>query len=84
MSEVACHHTATLSRTAGWISPTIAVDGRIVGVWRHDRIRGGVELTVETFVDLPRDEEQAVEVQRARMSRLLERVPQGDAEMDGA
>jgi hypothetical protein len=75
---------ARVSRTAGWISPTIAVDGRIVGVWRHDRIRGGVELTVETFVDLPRDEEQAVEVQRATMSRLLERVPPGDAEVDGA
>lgn len=36
-------------RVAGWVSPVLAVDGRIEGVWRHERSARGVQVTIEPF-----------------------------------
>lgn len=36
-------------RPQGWISPVLRVDGRIAGVWRHEKRRGAVEIDVEPF-----------------------------------
>jgi DNA glycosylase AlkZ-like len=44
---------ARVSRTAGWISPVVVVDGEIVGVWKHTLRKGTMEVTVEPFAKLP-------------------------------
>lgn len=36
-------------RPQGWLSPVLAVDGAMAGVWRHERRGGRVEVTVEPF-----------------------------------
>ncbi|GAA2114322.1 winged helix DNA-binding domain-containing protein [Kitasatospora saccharophila] len=42
-------HRAKVSRTAGWISPLLLVDGRITGTWEQD----GPALTVTPFEQPP-------------------------------
>lgn len=59
--------TAEVSRTAGWISPVLVVDGRVAGVWEH---RGGA-ITVRPFDPLARRTRDAVERAAARYAPLL-------------
>jgi len=65
-------HRSAVSRTAGWISPVVVLDGRIAGVW--DVVDG--ELVVSPFAGagpLPREdlEREAEHVARARGSSRL-------------
>jgi hypothetical protein len=69
---------ARVSRAAGWISPTIVINGRVVGVWRHERGRRRVDIAIDPFFDLASADEKALRVQMEAMSRLLERVPADD------
>jgi hypothetical protein len=69
-------HRAAVSRTSGWISPIVVVNGRVVGVWE---IRDD-EMIVTPFPDsgrLPRKdlEKEAAHVARAGgLSRLAVRL----------
>lgn len=69
-------HRAAVSRTSGWISPILVVDGRIVGVWKAS----GDEVVVTPFPGvgpLPLDEieEEAAHVARASgLNRMTVRV----------
>ncbi len=40
-------------RTAGWISPAILLDGRVVGTWESRRRGGGVQIETVLFQKLP-------------------------------
>ncbi len=40
-------------RPQGWISPVLLVDGRIEGVWRHERAGGRLNVRIEPFVEAP-------------------------------
>lgn len=60
-----------VSRTSGWISPVLLVDGRIAGVWRHDRRRGRVDLRIEPFAPPSRRVKAAAEAHAAEYERLL-------------
>jgi hypothetical protein len=51
-------------RPQGWISPVVLVDGRIAGVWRHEKRRGAIELDVEPFRRLTRTRELREEAER--------------------
>jgi Winged helix DNA-binding domain len=42
-------HLKRVSRTAGWISPVVLVDGRAAGVWDSKRIGGRLTITVDAF-----------------------------------
>jgi hypothetical protein len=42
-------HLKRVSRTAGWISPVVLVDGRVAGVWDWSRRGERLALTVELF-----------------------------------
>jgi Winged helix DNA-binding domain len=53
---------ADVSRTAGWISPVLLVDGRIGGVWEP-----GAEPTVQPFAPLPAPTSRAVAQLLARI-----------------
>ncbi len=64
---------AQVYRPQGWISPVLAVDGRVAGVWRH--VRGARELCVEIepFGRLPRWARAGVEAEAARLAAFHER-----------
>ena len=64
-------------RPQGWISPVLLVDGRMDGVWRHERKGGRVEVTIEPFVDIPPKARKAAEKEAADLGRFLG----GDAEV---
>jgi len=42
-------YRARVSRTAGWISPVVLVDGRVVATWSHSIAKGVLRVTVEPF-----------------------------------
>jgi Winged helix DNA-binding domain len=44
---------AAVSRSAGWISPVLLVDGRIAGTWEPSADRGTTTVTVTPFAKLP-------------------------------
>ena len=46
---LAAEHKARVYRPQGWLSPVLLVDGRIAGVWRHERKGGGVSVAIEPF-----------------------------------
>ena len=64
-------------RAQGWLSPVLLVDGRIEGVWRHERRAGTVSVTIEPFGD-PGEEV------RAAAAALAQRLPAhfGDDELE--
>lgn len=53
------HHTRVY-RKAGWISPTVLVEGRVVGTWEAKRRTHEVDLTVAPFDALTSDVEEAL------------------------
>ena len=42
-------HRKRVSRTSGWISPVVLVDGRAAGVWDSRRTPNGLEITIDAF-----------------------------------
>ena len=46
-------HLKRVSRTAGWISPVVLVDGVAAGVWDARRAGDRLEITVEPFAEPP-------------------------------
>jgi winged helix DNA-binding protein len=61
-----------VSRTAGWISPVLVVDGAVAGVWEHERRNGELTVTVRPFAPLPAQVRTATEAQAARYGALLD------------
>ena len=61
-------HLSRVSRTAGWISPVLLVDGEATGVWSPSRAGGGVTISIEPFGDLP----ATVRRRAAKEARRLE------------
>lgn len=56
-----------VSRTAGWISPVLVVEGRVAGVWEHC----DAAITVRPFARVPTATRGAVEHAAARYAPLL-------------
>jgi hypothetical protein len=46
---LAAEHAARVYRRQGWLSPVLLVDGRIAGVWSHERRGGFLGVTIEPF-----------------------------------
>jgi Winged helix DNA-binding domain len=57
-----------VSRTAGWISPVLVVDGAVAGVWEH----GPEATTVSPFTPLGAATRAAVERSARRHEPLLD------------
>ncbi len=38
-----------VSRTAGWISPVVLVDGRVAATWSHEAVKQSLRVSVEPF-----------------------------------
>ena len=45
---------ARVHRPQGWVSPVLLVDGRIDGVWRHERKGKRVVVDIEPFASVPK------------------------------
>ncbi len=58
-------------RPQGWISPVLLVDGRIKGVWSHERARGRLSLTIEPFGDLPDETREGAEAEAERLAAFF-------------
>ncbi len=58
-------------RPQGWISPVLLVNGRMDGVWRHERKGVRLEVNIEPFVDVPKWARKAAEKEAADLGRFL-------------
>jgi hypothetical protein len=62
---------AQIYRQAGWLSPALLVDGRIEGVWRHERKGRRLELEIEHFGKAPSWVREGAEAEAARLQQFL-------------
>lgn len=60
-----------VSRQAGWISPTLLVDGLIAGVWRHERKGKRLDVVVEPFGRVSARVRKAAGEEAERLARFL-------------
>lgn len=60
-----------VSRTAGWISPVLVVDGLVRGVWSPETSRAGVTIVVRPFAAVSARVRRAAEAYADRYQQLL-------------
>jgi hypothetical protein len=65
-------HVPAVSRTAGWISPVLVVDGAVAGVWEHERRGAELVVTVRPFATLTDAVRTAAEAHALRYGALLD------------
>jgi Winged helix DNA-binding domain len=58
-------------RNQGWISPVVLVDGRMDGVWRHERKGSRLLVTIEPFGTLPKRARAELEAEAERLAAFL-------------
>ena len=58
-------------RNQGWISPVLLVNGRMDGVWKHERKGKRVLVAIEPFGKLPRWARRQVEAEAERLADFL-------------
>lgn len=64
-------HRARVYRPQGWLSPVVLVDGRMAGVWSHERKGERLAVEVEPFGRLTRAERAGVEAEAAELAAFL-------------
>jgi hypothetical protein len=74
---LAAEHKARVYRPQGWLSPVLLVDGRIEGVWRHERSAGTLVVAIEPFDDPGEHVRAGAEAQARRLLAYF-----GDEELD--
>jgi hypothetical protein len=55
----------------GWLHPTVAVDGKVVAVWRGEKAKGRLAVTVEPFARSSRAVRAGIEEEAADVARFL-------------
>jgi hypothetical protein len=70
-------HRPRVYRPQGWLSPVLLVDGRIEGVWKHERRAGTLTVAIEPFGDLGAAVRTAAEAEARRLLAYF-----GDEELD--
>jgi hypothetical protein len=68
---LASEHRTRVYRSQGWLSPVLLVDGRIEGVWRHERKSGRLTVVVEPFGDVGEHVRAGAEAQAQRLAAFL-------------
>jgi winged helix DNA-binding protein len=58
-------------RPQGWLSPVLLVDGRMEGLWRHERKGDRLIVEVEPFAEQPGWVRRATEEEAERLARFL-------------
>jgi len=64
-------HLKRVSRTAGWISPVVLVDGLAAGVWDSSQGSDGLLITVEPFEPLTAKVRQGIALAAERVAAAL-------------
>jgi hypothetical protein len=62
---------ARVYRPQGWLSPVLLVDGRMAGVWSHERAGGRLVVEIEPFARLSRAERAGVEAEAEALAGFL-------------
>ena len=68
---LAPEHKARVHRPQGWISPVLLADGRIEGVWSHERAGGRLRVRIEPFGALPGAVREAAEAEAGRLAAFF-------------
>jgi hypothetical protein len=58
-------------RPQGWVSPTLLVDGRIAGTWRHERKGQRLVVELEPFGRLAAPARHGLEAEAQRLADFL-------------
>lgn len=61
-----------VSRTAGWISPVVLVNGRISGVWKQRRTGRRLTIAVDPFVKFPGAVRKRISWEAQRIGEFLD------------
>ena len=61
-----------ISRAAGWITPTVVVDGRIAGVWSIERYPSSAAIDMEMFGAPSKALRSKIEAEARSYETLLE------------
>jgi len=64
-------HRRQVFRNQGWISAVVLVDGRMAGVWRHERKGKTLKVEVEPFRSLPARTRRGVGEEAERLAAFL-------------
>jgi len=64
-------HYKRVYRRQGWLSPVVLVDGRIAGIWSHERKGQHLSVRVEAFGPLRSDVQRGVRAEVDDLSRFL-------------
>ena len=65
-------HESDVSRTAGWISPVLVVDGAVAGVWEHEGVGSELAVTVRPFAPLDSAVRRAAQRHARRHGEVLD------------
>src|SRR5207249_3271720 len=68
-------HLKRVSRTAGWISPVVLVDGRAAGVWDPKRTGDRLSITIDLFEAVPPGVRRAIGVAAERVAAVQGATP---------
>ena len=68
---LAPEHRTRVHRPQGWISPVLLVDGRIEGVWSHERQGGRLSVRIEPFGEPPAWVLEDAEAEAQRLAGFL-------------
>jgi Winged helix DNA-binding domain len=58
-------------RNQGWISPVLLVNGRMDGVWKHERKGKRLVVAIEPFGKLPKRARAEAEAEAERLAGFL-------------
>ena len=64
-------HKARVYRNQGWISPVLLVNGRMEGVWRHERQGASLLVEIEPFRRTPKWVHTQAEAEAKRLAGFL-------------
>jgi hypothetical protein len=64
-------HRARVYRPQGWLSPVVLVDGRMAGIWLHERKGDRLVVEIEPFGRLPRAVKGGVQAESEALAAFL-------------
>jgi uncharacterized protein YcaQ len=64
-------HYKRVYRPQGWLSPVVLVDGRVAGVWSHERSGPNLSVRVEAFHPFPAEVQRQVRAEANDLGRFL-------------
>jgi uncharacterized protein YcaQ len=80
---VPAQHYKRIYRGAGWISPVILLDGRIIGTWSYKRQGGRLRVGIVPFARLTRSIRSQINGEAASLGSFLEASPEIEIANDG-